>query len=288
MRLVERADDLAAAFEAARREAMSAFGDGTMFLEPYLRGPRHVEIQVFGDTHGRVISLHERECSIQRRHQKIIEESPSPAVGSDLRQRMGEGATALATAIGYVGAGTVEFILDELGRFFFLEVNTRLQVEHPVTELITGLDLVRLQLEVAQGGHLPDPPPISGHAIEVRLYAEDPRRGWMPQTGRLTRMDQPEGLGLRIDAGFEAGSEVGPNYDPMLAKLIAHAPTRNEAARPGRAWCAACRCRFGADPRCCRRSLWAGWETGGGDCAADAAERLARRALAASARRLRV
>jgi acetyl/propionyl-CoA carboxylase alpha subunit len=231
MRLVERVEDLAAAVEAARREATSAFGDGTIFLEPYVRGPRHVEIQVFGDTHGRVISLHERECSIQRRHQKIIEESPSPAVGSELRQRMGEAAIALATAIGYVGAGTVEFLLDERGRFFFLEVNTRLQVEHPVTEFITGLDLVRLQLEVAQGGHLPDPPPISGHAIEVRLYAEDPRRGWMPQTGRLTRMDHPAGPGLRIDAGFETGSDVGPNYDPMLAKVIAHAPRRDEAAR---------------------------------------------------------
>jgi acetyl/propionyl-CoA carboxylase alpha subunit len=231
MRLVERVEDLAAAVGAARREATSAFGDGTIFLEPYVRGPRHVEIQVFGDTHGRVISLHERECSIQRRHQKIVEESPSPAVGSELRQRMGEAAIALATEIGYVGAGTIEFILDERGRFFFLEVNTRLQVEHPVTEFITGLDLVRLQLEVAQGGHLPDPPPISGHAIEVRLYAEDPRRGWMPQTGLLTRMDQPEGPGLRIDAGFETGSEVGANYDPMLAKVIAHAPTRAEAAR---------------------------------------------------------
>jgi acetyl/propionyl-CoA carboxylase alpha subunit len=231
MRLVERVDDLPAAADAARREATSAFGDGTIFLESYVRGPRHVEIQIFGDVHGKVISLHERECSIQRRYQKIIEESPSPAVGAELRQRMGEAAISLATAIGYVGAGTVEFILDDRGRFFFLEVNTRLQVEHPVTEFITGLDLVRLQLEVAQGGHLRDPPPISGHAIEVRLYAEDPCRGWMPQTGRLTRMDQPEGPGLRIDAGYVTGNEVGPSYDPMLAKLIAHAPTREEVAR---------------------------------------------------------
>jgi acetyl/propionyl-CoA carboxylase alpha subunit len=231
MRLVERVEDLAAAVDAARREAASAFGDGTIFLEPYVRGPRHVEIQIFGDTHGRVISLHERECSIQRRHQKIVEESPSPAVGSELRNRMGEAAIVLATAIRYIGAGTVEFILDERDRFFFLEVNTRLQVEHPVTEFITGLDLVRLQLEVAQGGRLPDPPPITGHAIEVRLYAEDPRRDWMPQTGRLTRLDLPEGPGLRTDAGFESGSEVGPNYDPMLTKVIAHAPTREEAAR---------------------------------------------------------
>jgi acetyl/propionyl-CoA carboxylase alpha subunit len=230
MRLVERADDLATAIAAARREATSAFGDGTIFLEPYVRGPRHVEIQVFGDTHGTVISLHERECSIQRRHQKIIEESPSPAVGPELRRRMGDAAIALATAIGYVSAGTVEFILDEQGRFFFLEVNTRLQVEHAVTDFITGLDLVRLQLEVAQGGHVPDPPPIGGHAIEVRLYAEDPRREWMPQTGRLTRMDRPEGPGLRTDAGSETGSDVGPNSDPMLAKVIAHAPTRTEVA----------------------------------------------------------
>jgi len=190
-----------------------------------------VEIQIFGDTHGRVISLHERECSIQRRHQKIVEESPSPAVGPDLRQRMGEAAIALAAAIGYVGAGTVEFILDEGGRFFFLEVNTRLQVEHPVTEFVTGLDLVRLQLEVAQGGHMPDPPPMCGHAIEVRLYAEDPRRGWMPQIGHLTRMELAPGPGLRIDAAYETGNDVGANYDPMLAKVIAHAPTREEVAR---------------------------------------------------------
>jgi acyl-CoA carboxylase subunit alpha len=231
MRLVERPEDLGNAIAAARREATSAFGDGTVFLERYVRGPRHVEIQIFGDTHGRVISLHERECSIQRRHQKIVEESPSPAVGPDLRHRMSEAAIALAAAIGYVGAGTVEFILDDGGRFFFLEVNTRLQVEHPVTEFVTGLDLVRLQLEVAQGGHLPDPPLMCGHAIEVRLYAEDPRRGWMPQTGRLTRLELPPRPGLRIDAGYETGSEVGANYDPMLAKVIAHAPTRQEAAR---------------------------------------------------------
>ena len=231
MRLVERAEDLANAIAAARREATSAFGDGTVFLEPYIRGPRHVEIQIFGDTHGRVISLHERECSIQRRHQKIVEESPSPAVGPDLRQRMSEAAIALAAAIGYVGAGTVEFILDDGGRFFFLEVNTRLQVEHPVTEFVTGLDLVRLQLEVAQLGHLPDPPPMCGHAIEVRLYAEDPRRGWIPQTGRLSRLELAHGPGIRVDAGYETGSQVGANYDPMLAKVIAHAPTREEAAR---------------------------------------------------------
>jgi acetyl/propionyl-CoA carboxylase alpha subunit len=231
MRVVEQVDDLPMSIEAARREATSAFGDGTIFLEPYVRGPRHVEIQVFGDTHGRVISLHERECSIQRRHQKIIEESPSTAVGPELRKRMEEAAIALASSIGYVGAGTVEFMLDERGSFFFLEVNTRLQVEHPVTELVTGLDLVRLQLEVAQGGHVPDPPAISGYAIEVRLYAEDPRRGWMPQTGRLSRMDLPMGPGLRTDCGYETGNDVGPNYDPMLAKVIAHAPTREEAAR---------------------------------------------------------
>jgi acetyl/propionyl-CoA carboxylase alpha subunit len=231
MRVVEQVGDLPMSIEAARREATSAFGDGTIFLEPYVRGPRHVEIQVFGDMHGRVISLHERECSIQRRHQKIVEESPSTAVGPELRKRMEEAAVALASSIGYVGAGTVEFILDERGSFFFLEVNTRLQVEHAVTELVTGLDLVRLQLEVAQGGHVPDPPASSGHAIEVRLYAEDPRRGWMPQTGRLIRMDLPMGRGLRTDAGYETGNDVGPNYDPMLAKVIAHAPTREEAAR---------------------------------------------------------
>jgi acetyl/propionyl-CoA carboxylase alpha subunit len=230
MRLVERAEDLPEALKAARREAESAFGDATMFLEPYIAEPRHVELQIFGDTHGRVISLYERDCSIQRRHQKIIEESPSPAVDTELRSHMAGAAESLARAIGYVGAGTVEFILNEHREFFFLEVNTRLQVEHPVTEAVTGLDLVRLQLEVAQGSHLPDPPPLLGHAIEVRLYAEDPTRAWMPQTGRLQRFELKTRPGLRFETGVETGGEVGPNYDPMLAKLIAYAPTRDEAA----------------------------------------------------------
>ena len=233
MRIVREASGLDEAVEGARREAGSAFGDDTVFLERYLDAPRHIEIQVFADTHGNVVSLFERECSIQRRHQKIVEESPSPAVDDELRRRMGDAAVAAARAVGYVGAGTVEFVWsDDTKEFFFLEMNTRLQVEHPVTELVTGLDLVRLQLLVAAGEALPPEAlsaSINGHAIEVRLYAEDPAKDFLPVTGTLRSFDVPEDM-VRVDSGFEAGSVVSPYYDAMLAKVIAHAPTRQEAA----------------------------------------------------------
>ena len=232
MRIVRSAAELDDAVEGAQREAGSAFGDATVFLERYVEAPRHVEIQVFADTHGNVVSLFERECSIQRRHQKIVEESPSPAVDESLRTRMGEAAVAAARAVGYVGAGTVEFVLDEKGEFAFLEMNTRLQVEHPVTELVTGLDLVRLQLLVADGHALPPEaltPQLTGAAIEVRLYAEDATRGFLPVTGTLRAFEIDESV-VRVDSGFESGSVVSPHYDPMLAKVIAYAPSRAEAA----------------------------------------------------------
>ena len=233
MRIVSEPGDLADAIAGARREAEAAFGDGTVFLEKYLVDPRHVEIQVFGDAHGNLVSLHERECSIQRRHQKIVEEAPSPAVDPDLRRRMGDAAVAAAKAVSYVGAGTVEFLLSE-GDFYFLEMNTRLQVEHPVTEAITGLDLVRLQLLVAMGEPLPPEalePRLDGHAIEVRLYAEDARHGFLPAAGTLAGFEIDRSPGIRLDSGVESGSEIPVHYDPMLAKVIAHAPTRTEAAQ---------------------------------------------------------
>jgi acetyl/propionyl-CoA carboxylase alpha subunit len=233
-RIVRDKPNLLEAVAGAKREAGSAFGNDTVFLERYVDNPRHVEIQIIGDTHGTVVHLNERECSIQRRHQKIIEEAPSPVVDETLRAQMGSAAVLAGKAIDYVGAGTVEFLLAPTGEFFFLEVNTRIQVEHPVTELVTGLDLVRLQLLVAQGDALPPEaldPPIRGWAIEARLYAEDPARDFMPSAGPLHRFDLPEGPGIRIDSGFEAGSVVSTNYDPMLAKVIAYAPTRIEAAR---------------------------------------------------------
>ena len=229
MRIVEGPSGLAEAIVGARRESASAFGDDTVFLEKYLEAPRHIEIQVFGDGQGRVISLFERECSIQRRHQKIVEEAPSPAIDDDLRRRMGETAVQAAQAVGYVGAGTVEFLFQD-GDFFFLEMNTRLQVEHPVTEMTTGLDLVRLQIDVANGNSLDIEPSISGHAIEARLYAEDPRNDFLPVTGKIHRFEIPDGPGVRVDSGVEDGSVVSVYYDPMLAKVIAHAPTRREAA----------------------------------------------------------
>ncbi|GAA1863665.1 biotin carboxylase N-terminal domain-containing protein [Pseudonocardia ailaonensis] len=234
MRVVHDASALADAVEGARREAASAFGDGTVFLERFVVDPRHVEVQILGDTHGEVVSLFERECSIQRRYQKIVEESPSPAVDADLRAELGAAAVAAGKAIGYTGAGTVEFVMDRQGTFFFLEVNTRLQVEHPVTELVTGLDLVALQLRVAEGEPLPREvldAGITGHAIEVRLYAEDVPAGFLPSTGTLHRFRIPALPGVRVDSGVEDGSVVGPHYDPMLAKVIAHGRTRAEAAR---------------------------------------------------------
>ena len=234
MRVVRNADELADAIASAEREATSAFGDGTVFVERYVEGGRHVEIQVFADTHGNVVSLFERDCTLQRRHLKIVEETPSPAVDDDLRTRMGDAAVAAARAVGYVGAGTVEFLLDRSGEFFFLEMNTRLQVEHPVTELITGLDLVELQLLVADGEPLPAAalaPTRTGHAIEVRLCAEDPYHGYRPSSGRFTTIEFPPIDGVRIDSGIESGSVLSPHYDSMVAKVIAHGPTRRIAAR---------------------------------------------------------
>ena len=234
MRIVRSAGQLADAVAAARREALAAFGDGTVFVERYVERGRHIEIQVFADRHGNCVSLFERECSIQRRHQKIVEECPSPAVGADLRATMGAAAVAAAQAVGYVGAGTVEFLLAPDGNFYFLEMNTRLQVEHPVTELVTGLDLVALQIGVAEGSPLPHQalrPQMNGHAIEVRLCAEDPAAGYLPQTGRLTRFDVPNGSRLRVDTGVESGSDIPPYYDSMIAKVVAWAPERTAAAR---------------------------------------------------------
>ncbi len=229
MRVVRRPEDLDAAIEASRREAASSFGDDTLLFERFVETGRHVEIQILGDTHGNVVSLGERECSIQRRHQKVLEESPSVAVDAALRKRMGDAAVAAGKAIGYVGAGTVEFLLGDDGEFYFLEVNTRLQVEHPVTEEVLLLDLVRCQLEIADGGRVPDVPEPFGHAIEVRLYAEDPAADFLPQTGTLSWLDL--GDEVRVDTGVESGSEISIHYDPMIAKVIAHAETRAEAAR---------------------------------------------------------
>jgi propionyl-CoA carboxylase alpha chain len=234
MRLVRSRDELSDAVEAAQREALGAFGDDRVFVEPYVGAARHVEVQVLADGAGNMIHCFERECSIQRRHQKIIEEAPSPAVSSGLRQRLCQAALDAAKAIGYQGAGTVEFVLEPSGSFWFLEVNTRLQVEHPVTEAVTGLDLVREQLLIAEGHRLSVEQAelsLQGHAIEARLYAEDPGTGFLPATGVLvdwSPADEPE---LRWDSGVEQGSEVGVEFDPMLAKVISHAPTRSEAAR---------------------------------------------------------
>ncbi|HEX5497283.1 MAG TPA: biotin carboxylase N-terminal domain-containing protein, partial [Mycobacteriales bacterium] len=242
MRVVRDAGSLAGAVASARREAAAAFGEDTVFCEPWLEPCRHVEVQVVADTHGRVVALGERECSIQRRHQKIVEETPSPAVGPVLRERLCRAAVAAAGAVGYTGAGTVEFLLAPDGRFFFLEMNTRLQVEHPVTECVTGLDLVRLQLEVAEGAPLgfDTPPAPRGHAIEARVYAEDPAAGWRPSTGVVStvevpgvvaRFAPPAGHGVRLDSGVADGSTVGSHYDAMIGKVIAWAPDRPAAAR---------------------------------------------------------
>jgi propionyl-CoA carboxylase alpha chain len=243
MRIVRERESLAEAIASARREASSAFGDGTVFMERYVESARHIEVQIVADGQGTVVPFGERECSIQRRHQKIVEETPSPIVTPQLREQLCAAAVAVSRAVGYVGVGTVEFIVDvEGGGFYFLEMNTRLQVEHPVTELVSGFDLVRLQLLVAEGSALPfnQPPPIRGHAIEVRLCAEDPASNWLPATGRLHRFHVPRIAGefrplpqpgLRLDSGVRDGSVVGVHYDSMLAKLVAWAPTRHEAAR---------------------------------------------------------
>ncbi|MBT2375180.1 acetyl/propionyl/methylcrotonyl-CoA carboxylase subunit alpha [Pseudomonas fluorescens] len=232
MRLVHSPDTLLEHLRTARSEALNAFGSAELILEQALIEPRHVEVQLFGDTHGNLIYLGERDCSIQRRHQKVIEEAPCPVMTAELRQAMGEAALKAGRAVNYVGAGTVEFLLDRNGQFYFLEMNTRLQVEHPVTELITGLDLVDWQLQIAAGLPLPlcqEDVTLSGHAMEVRLYAEDPAQGFLPQTGDVVRWEPA--AGVRIDHGLCEGQRISPFYDPMLGKIIAHGATREEARR---------------------------------------------------------
>jgi propionyl-CoA carboxylase alpha chain len=233
MRIVRDAGEFQTVFAAAKGEAERAFGDGALLVEKYIEGARHVEVQIFGDHHGDVMHLYERDCSVQRRHQKIIEESPSQAITPEIRGRLTDAAMALARKVGYTNAGTVEFLLAPSGDFYFIEVNTRIQVEHPVTEMVTGLDLIRLQIEIAQGGKLPEAQPEqTGHAIEARLYAEDPANDFLPSTGTL-HVWQPlkTSAGLRIDSGVEEGGEIGVYYDPLLAKVIAHAENRDSAIR---------------------------------------------------------
>ena len=230
MKIVRAAGELQAAIDSAKREAMKAFGDDRLLLERYIEEPRHVEFQVFGDTHGNVIHLFERDCSIQRRHQKVVEESPAPRYPDELRQRMAKAAIAAARGVEYVNAGTVEFIVTPEGEFYFLEMNTRLQVEHPVTELVTGVDLVRAQIDVASGKPLAFPDLRQrGHAIEVRVYAEDPDDRFLPQSGTIAAYAEPAGPGIRVDAGVTRGSEIGLRFDPMLSKLIAYGETREAA-----------------------------------------------------------
>ena len=232
MRVVRESKELGAALEAARREAKNAFGDDAVYVEKYIAGPRHVEIQVLGDQHGAMLSLNERECSVQRRHQKMLEEAPSVALSPELRRAMGETAVRAACAAGYVNAGTCEFLLDSDGRFYFLEMNTRLQVEHPVTELVTGIDLVQWQIRIAAGEALPfrqQEIVPRGWAIECRITSEDPANGFLPSTGTISYLHVPSGPGVRWDGGIDVGSEIGLYYDPMLAKLIVHAPTREQA-----------------------------------------------------------
>lgn len=232
MRIVEKEEDTKEQMERAISEAVSAFGDGAVFIEKYVTGPRHVEVQVMGDTHGNIVYLFERECSIQRRHQKVVEEAPSAILTPAMRQAMGEAAVRVAQSCDYVGAGTVEFLVDSERNFYFLEMNTRLQVEHPVTEMITGLDLVEIQIRVARGEKLPFSQAdlkINGHALELRVYAEDPLNNFLPSVGKLERYRLPEGAGIRVDGGYEEGMEVPIYYDPMLAKLVVHGADRAEA-----------------------------------------------------------
>ncbi|MGH2593187.1 MAG: acetyl-CoA carboxylase biotin carboxylase subunit [Anaerolineae bacterium] len=232
MRRVEKMEDLPGALASARREAESAFGDGSVYLEKLVVGARHIEIQLLADTQGNVIHLNERECSLQRRHQKIIEESPSMAIDADLRARMGEVAVKAAQAVRYVNAGTIEFLVDKDKNFYFLEMNTRLQVEHPITELVTGVDIVKEQIRVARGRQLrytQDDIGINGWAIECRITAEDPFNNFIPSTGRITRLSLPTGPGVRVDTGVYEGFEVTPYYDPLIAKLICWGETRGEA-----------------------------------------------------------
>ena len=230
MKIVREAGELQAAIESAQREAVKAFGDGRLLLEKYIEEPRHVELQIFGDSRGEIVHLFERDCSIQRRHQKVVEESPAPRYSDSLRARMAEAAIAAARGVKYVNAGTVEFIVTPEGEFHFLEMNTRLQVEHPVTELVAGVDLVRAQIEVASGAPLPwkqSELRQRGHAIEVRVYAEDPDDRFLPQTGYIAVYSEPAGPGVRVDSGVTAGSEVGVKFDPMLAKLICYGESRD-------------------------------------------------------------
>jgi len=232
MRIVDREEDFQEQMERAIGEATSAFGDGSVFIEKYITQPRHIEFQIFGDQHGNVIHLFERECSIQRRHQKVVEEAPSSVLTPALRKQMGEAAINVAKSCGYYGAGTVEFILDENLNFYFLEMNTRLQVEHPVTEMITGLDLVKLQIKIAEGEKLSikqEDLKMHGHAVEVRVYAEDPANNFLPDIGTLATYKRPQGNGIRVDDGFEQGMSIPFYYDPMIAKLICHAETREGA-----------------------------------------------------------
>jgi acetyl-CoA carboxylase biotin carboxylase subunit len=232
MRVVNQVEDFEEQMQLAVSEATSAFGDGSVFIERYVSSPRHIEIQVLGDTHGHIVHLFERECSIQRRHQKVIEEAPSSVLTEEIRQKMGKCAVDVARAVNYVGAGTVEFILDENLDFFFLEMNTRLQVEHPVTEMITGLDLVKEQIKIARGealSYTQQDLNISGHAIELRVYAEDPENDFLPDIGLLKTYRTPKGNGVRVDDGFEEGMEIPIYYDPMIAKLITYGKDREEA-----------------------------------------------------------
>ena len=232
MRIVHKSEELESQMDRAISEAKSAFGDGSVFIEKYVSSPRHIEIQVLADTYGNTVHLFERECSIQRRHQKVIEEAPSSILTSELRKKMGEAAVKVAKACDYVGAGTVEFLLDGDLNFYFLEMNTRLQVEHPVTELICGIDLVEQQIRVARGEKLrfdQEDLSISGHAMELRVYAEDPLNDFLPSVGTLTTYKLPKGQGIRVDNGYEEGMEIPIYYDPMLAKLITYGTTRAEA-----------------------------------------------------------
>lgn len=232
MRIVNEESELKEGLERAISEAQNAFGDGSVFIEKYVAGPRHIEVQIMADQHDNVLYLFERECSVQRRHQKVVEEAPSPALDPELRKQMGEAAVNVARSCDYVGAGTVEFLMDEKRNFYFMEMNTRLQVEHPVTEMITGLDLVKLQIMVAKGEELPiaqEDLKIYGHAIEVRVYAEDPSNNFLPDIGTLTTYRPPQGPGVRVDDGFEEGMTIPIHYDPMIAKLITHGADRNEA-----------------------------------------------------------
>lgn len=232
MRVVEKEADLASQMERAISEAKASFGDGAVFIEKYVSSPRHIEVQILADTHGNTIHLFERECSIQRRHQKVVEEAPSSVLTEALREKMGQAAIYVAKSCNYVGAGTVEFLLDEEHNFYFLEMNTRLQVEHPVTEMVTGIDLVRLQLEIAMGKELPikqEDLRLEGHAIELRVYAEDPLNNFLPSTGTLEVYTLPEGEGIRVDNGFREGMQVPIYYDPMLSKLVCYGKDRTEA-----------------------------------------------------------